>query len=156
MNETQVIINLISADKDTMPDSLAGLACSAGLFVGARRIDDRICSDRESGVKLLVNRLLESAVIENPALTIASEGLAYDRCAVAVVTGIDESGPLAEYGLRPGDIILGVDKSDAKTPSQLGDMLREGRSRERFTLRYLRAGEKLSAVVINPSREENP
>jgi serine protease Do len=73
-----------------------------------------------------------------------------------VVTGIDESGPLAEYGLRPGDIILGVDKSDAKTPSQLGDMLREGRSRERFTLRYLRAGEKLSAVVINPSREEKP
>jgi polyribonucleotide nucleotidyltransferase len=33
MNETQVIINLISADKDTMPDALAGLAASAAVAV---------------------------------------------------------------------------------------------------------------------------
>lgn len=33
MNETQVIINLISADKETMPDALAGLACSAAVAV---------------------------------------------------------------------------------------------------------------------------
>jgi len=33
MNETQVIINLISADKDEMPDALAGLACSAAVAV---------------------------------------------------------------------------------------------------------------------------
>lgn len=31
MNETQVIITLISADKDVMPDALAGLACSAAV-----------------------------------------------------------------------------------------------------------------------------
>lgn len=73
-----------------------------------------------------------------------------------VVTGIDESGPLAEYGLRPGDVILGVDKAEAKTPSQVGELLRESRSKERFTLRYLRSGEKLTAVVVNPAREEKP
>ena len=33
MNDTQVIINLISADKDIMPDALAGLACSAAVAV---------------------------------------------------------------------------------------------------------------------------
>ncbi|MEO6759031.1 MAG: polyribonucleotide nucleotidyltransferase, partial [Saprospiraceae bacterium] len=33
MNETQVIINLISADKDIMPDALAGLATSAAFAV---------------------------------------------------------------------------------------------------------------------------
>lgn len=33
MNETQVIINLISADQDVMPDALAGLACSAAMAV---------------------------------------------------------------------------------------------------------------------------
>ncbi len=33
MNETQVIINLISADKDVMPDALAALAASAALSV---------------------------------------------------------------------------------------------------------------------------
>ncbi len=31
MNDTQVIITLISADKDAMPDALAGLACSAAV-----------------------------------------------------------------------------------------------------------------------------
>lgn len=33
MNDTQVIINLISADQDVMPDALAGLACSAAVAV---------------------------------------------------------------------------------------------------------------------------
>jgi len=33
MNDTQVIINLISADKDVMPDALAGLVCSAAVAV---------------------------------------------------------------------------------------------------------------------------
>jgi len=33
MNETQVIINLLSADKDVLPDALAGLACSAAVAV---------------------------------------------------------------------------------------------------------------------------
>lgn len=33
MNETQVIITLLSADKDVMPDALAGLACSAAMAV---------------------------------------------------------------------------------------------------------------------------
>lgn len=33
MNETQVIINLISADKDATPDAMAGLACSAAIAV---------------------------------------------------------------------------------------------------------------------------
>ncbi len=85
-----------------------GLACSAGLFVGARRIDDRVCSDRESGVKLLVNRLLESAVIENPASTIATEGLAYDRCSVAVVTGIDEADAMPDRDLCTAEQLYGV------------------------------------------------
>jgi serine protease Do len=73
-----------------------------------------------------------------------------------VVTAIDESGPLAEYGLRPGDLIVGVDKTDVKTPSQLGEALRDARSSERFTLRYIRVGEKLSAVVLNPGSAKKP
>ena len=71
-------------------------------------------------------------------------------------TAIDESGPLAEYGLRPGDLIVGVDKTDVKTPSQLGEALRDARSSERFTLRYIRVGEKLSAVVLNPGSAKKP
>lgn len=40
MNETQVIINLISADKDVMPDALAGLACSAAIAVSNIPVED--------------------------------------------------------------------------------------------------------------------
>jgi cyanophycin synthetase len=85
-----------------------GLACSAGLFVENRRIDADDCSDRASGVKLLVNRLLESAVIENPAATIASEGLAYDRCSVAVVTGVDEADAMPARDIRTAEQIYNV------------------------------------------------
>ena len=40
MNETQVIINLISADKDEMPDALAGLAASAAVAVSNIFVED--------------------------------------------------------------------------------------------------------------------
>jgi len=85
-----------------------GLACSAGLFVENRRIDPDDCSNRDSGVKLLVNRLLESAVIENPASTIASEGLAYDRCSVAIVTGVDASDAMPARDIQTADQICNV------------------------------------------------
>lgn len=40
MNETQVIINLISADKDVMPDALVGLAASAAVAVSNIPVED--------------------------------------------------------------------------------------------------------------------
>jgi len=40
MNETQVIINLISADKDVMPDALAGLVASTAVAVSNIPVED--------------------------------------------------------------------------------------------------------------------
>ena len=40
MNETQIIINLISADKDATPDAYAGLACAAAIAVSDIPVED--------------------------------------------------------------------------------------------------------------------
>ncbi len=65
-----------------------------------------------------------------------------------VVTGVDEAGPLAEYGFRVGDLIYEVDKKSVKTVSQFSEALRTAADKKKFTLRYQRSGEKLSAVVL--------
>ncbi len=51
MNDTQIIINLISADKETLPDSLAALAASAALVVSDIPWDGPISEVRVARIK---------------------------------------------------------------------------------------------------------
>ncbi len=51
MNDTQIIINLISADKETLPDSMAALAASAALVVSDIPWDGPISEVRVARVK---------------------------------------------------------------------------------------------------------
>ncbi len=73
-----------------------GLACRDGLFVGPRRLENLDAAHWESGQRLLINRNVEAAVFEHDPITLLTEGLAYDRCWVGVVTdsepvdGLDE------------------------------------------------------------------
>jgi cyanophycin synthetase len=66
-----------------------GLACSAGLFVDRRCIDKGDSANWGSANRILMNRSVEAAVLENGSDTILGEGLAYDRCQVGVVTNVD-------------------------------------------------------------------
>jgi len=88
-----------------------GLACADGFFLESRQIEQRDCTDRESGVRLLVNRMVDAAVIENGARTIATEGLAYDRCAVAVVTGIDVTDAMPDRDILSTEQLYSVLRS---------------------------------------------
>lgn len=74
-----------------------GLACSKGFFLDQRQVEDRDCDNWQAGQRVLLNRQVEAAVIENSLKTIVSEGLAYDRCQVAVITNLDTSDTLPEY-----------------------------------------------------------
>lgn len=65
-----------------------GLACSDGLFFGQRLVEKRDCATWMAAQKVLMNRTVEAAVIENSVTTILTEGLGYDRCQVGVVTNI--------------------------------------------------------------------
>jgi len=59
-----------------------GLACSDGLYINQRQVERGNCTTWQAGQRLLMNRAVEAAVFEHPAVAILGEGLAYDRCQV--------------------------------------------------------------------------
>lgn len=73
-----------------------GLACSSGLFLDNRQVEKNNAINWSVGQRLLMNRVVESAVFESNARMILGEGLAYDKCTVGVVAdclgheGLDE------------------------------------------------------------------
>jgi hypothetical protein len=66
-----------------------GLACRDGLFLGGQLMDPGDCAHWEPARRLLTDPTCEVAVIENGLDVLLSEGLAYDRCQVGVLTNID-------------------------------------------------------------------
>jgi cyanophycin synthetase len=76
-----------------------GLACSEGLFLDGRQIDTRDSAHWEPSQRLLINRSVQAAVFENSSRMILAEGLAYDRCAVGVVTDIHCTPDLREFDI---------------------------------------------------------
>ncbi|MBN9203483.1 cyanophycin synthetase [Methylibium petroleiphilum] len=85
-----------------------GLACRDGLFLGGRRIEHSDCAHWEAGHRLLINRQVEVAVVENGAEAILRDGLAYDRCQVGVVTDLDGAAALGAFDIRESDQMLKV------------------------------------------------
>jgi serine protease Do len=73
-----------------------------------------------------------------------------------VVTDVEDSSPLAEYGFRSGDLIYEVDKQPVKTTSQFAEAIRSAAEKKKFTLRYQRAGVKLSAAIVNEKPPAKP
>jgi len=79
-----------------------GLACSDGVHLDRRHVQKSDAATWQGGHRLLLNRAVEAAVIENGARTILGEGLAYDRCAVGIVTNIDQDAEdLARWDVQP-------------------------------------------------------
>ena len=74
-----------------------GLACSDGLFVDNRRLHAGDCADHANGRRVLLNREVEAVVIENGCTQILTEGLAYERCEVGIITNIDWTQDLASH-----------------------------------------------------------
>ena len=79
-----------------------GLSCSDGIFLDRRQVQKSDAANWAGGRRLLLNRAVEAAVIENGARTILGEGLAYDRCSVGVITNIDPaSEELSRWDVQP-------------------------------------------------------
>jgi cyanophycin synthetase len=76
-----------------------GLACRDGLFLDGRCLDASDCTHWEAGQRLLINRAVQAAVLENGASTILRSGLAYDRCQVGVVTDLAGAETLGEFDI---------------------------------------------------------
>ncbi|OZI24915.1 cyanophycin synthetase [Bordetella genomosp. 7] len=77
-----------------------GLACSEGLYLGARLVQGGDQANWAGGRRLLVNRSVDAAVIENDSGVILGQGLPYDRCQVGVVTNIGQGDHLGDYDIQ--------------------------------------------------------
>ena len=85
-----------------------GLACADGLFLDQRQVDGSDCVHWEAGHRLLINRSIDAAVIENDSRMILTEGLAYDRCTVGVVTDVHGPEPLAGFHIDSREQVANV------------------------------------------------
>jgi cyanophycin synthetase len=85
-----------------------GVASADGLQVDGRMVQTADSADHDSAHKVLLNRSIDAAVLENGARSIASDGLAYDRCLVGVVTGLDPASTLEDLCIDSVDGMYGV------------------------------------------------
>lgn len=86
-----------------MDGTRVGLACADGMFLDRRRVAEGDRANFESAHRLLMNRTVEAAVIENGPRTMVAEGLAYDRCQVGVVTRLDPTATLPDHYIDDPD-----------------------------------------------------
>jgi cyanophycin synthetase len=85
-----------------------GLACREGLFLGTRCVEKRDAARWDAAHRLLMNRVVNAAVVENDAAAILRDGLAYDRCDVGVVTDMGGIDALAHYDVQNADQLYKV------------------------------------------------
>ncbi len=85
-----------------------GLACSDGLYLDRRQVEKGNCANWAAGERLLINRSIQAAVFENGSKSILSEGLAYDRCQIGVVTDVSGFDDLREFYIRDPEQVYSV------------------------------------------------
>jgi cyanophycin synthetase len=94
-----------------------GQAGSHGLHVGARVLATNDCANAQSTRRLLLNPFIDAMVVEISEISVLREGLAFDRCKVAVVTNlgsgdhlgeqyVDELSLVAKAVRAPVDVVL--------------------------------------------------
>ena len=88
-----------------------GLACRDGLFLHERQVVKRDSANWRAAHQVLMNRMVETAIFENGAEAILSEGLAYDRCQVGVVTNIDPDHRLPKFYIDDADQMARVTRT---------------------------------------------
>lgn len=74
-----------------------GVVCQNGTFLQMQRLATGRTSEWEAGQRMLMNRSVNTVVLENSARTILETGLAYDRCQVGVVTGVPAPAGLEDH-----------------------------------------------------------
>jgi len=85
-----------------------GLTCSDGLYFDQRQVEKGDRASWASAHKVLLNRSVDAAVLVNSAQAILSEGLAYDRCLVGVVTNIIGAEGLDKFYIHEPEQVYNV------------------------------------------------
>ncbi|MBN8439414.1 MAG: cyanophycin synthetase [Candidatus Accumulibacter sp.] len=92
----------------TLSGRHTGLASSDGLFVHRRCIAQGDNANWGGAHRLLMNRAVEAAVFENGTDSILSEGLAYDRCQVGVITNAEAARHFGRYHVETPEQVFTV------------------------------------------------
>ncbi|OIP12966.1 MAG: cyanophycin synthetase [Betaproteobacteria bacterium CG2_30_59_46] len=106
-NGTNLVARLV-ASLLHLSGKTVGLACSDGLYHDQRQVEKGNRATWTASRKVLLNRVAEAAVFENGSDMILSEGLAYDRCQVGVVTDIDPTRHFGKYHIETPDQVFNV------------------------------------------------
>ena len=85
-----------------------GMSCTDGLYVNDRRYDTGDCSGPKSARALLLNPQVDACVLETARGGILREGLAFDKCDVAIVTNIGGGDHLGMNGIRTSEQLAEV------------------------------------------------
>jgi cyanophycin synthetase len=104
----KTMVSRLVADILKLNGAQVGMACSDGLFVRQRRVDQNDSANWAAAHRILMNRAVDAAVFENSYRAILTEGLAYDRCQVGVVTNIDDHANLPELHIADTDQMANV------------------------------------------------
>jgi cyanophycin synthetase len=85
-----------------------GLSCKDGLYLDQRQVEKGDRASWGSAHKVLLNRSVDAAVLVNSARSILSEGVAYDRCQVGVVTNLIGAEGLDKFYVHEPDQVYNV------------------------------------------------
>ncbi|MBM4380638.1 MAG: cyanophycin synthetase, partial [Deltaproteobacteria bacterium] len=88
-----------------------GMACSDGVYVGDRVLERGDCAGPKSAARLLLNPVVDAAVVEAGRGGILREGLGFDRCKVAVVTNIGEPDHLGQNFIQTAEQMVQVKRT---------------------------------------------
>lgn len=85
-----------------------GVVSADGLFLDQRKVSGADSVNWDAGQRLLINRTVEAAVFESNARMILTDGLAYDKCTVGVVTDMAGHEVLGEFYINDADGMANV------------------------------------------------
>jgi len=85
-----------------------GVVSSDGLYLDQRLVTPTNAVTWDAGQRLLINRTVQAAVFESNARMILTDGLAYDKCSVGVVTDMEGHDVLGEFYINDVDGMANV------------------------------------------------
>ena len=99
-----------------------GLACELGVYANRHQLTTRSGANFAGGQRVLMNRSVTAAVVEQAPASILSEGLAYDRCDVGIVTHLEYDPALAQFHIHDAEQMFTVLRTqiDVVLPSGTG------------------------------------
>lgn len=85
-----------------------GLACEQGLWMNGRKVKSGDCANWQAGRNCLINKAIDTVVMQVKPEVILSQGLPFDRSSLAVITSVGSVEGLQEWDILTKDQLFNV------------------------------------------------